>query len=79
MVTTFVVVILGVLVAMILYQVWRILGHVERLGAQFENEATLIRGDIADLRRNVAEKGFRMRYLVRFFKGTLGEMFRSRE
>ena len=49
MVTTFVVVILGILIAMILYQVWRILGHVERLGQIFEDEAKLVRGDIAEL------------------------------
>ncbi len=77
MVTTFVVVILGVLIGMILHKVWRILGHVERLGQIFEDEAQRVRGDIAELRSNVRVNGFRMRYIVRFFKGAMREIFRG--
>lgn len=75
MVTTAVVVVLSVLVAFILYRIWKILGHVERFSQMMNDEAALIRGDIGELRESVKHGGLRMRYLVRFFKGTLGELF----
>lgn len=75
MVTTAVVVIIGVLLGFILYRIWRILGHVERFSALMSEEAALVKKDIAHLRENVSSKGFRLRYLVRFFKGTISELF----
>jgi hypothetical protein len=74
-VTTGAVVIIGILVAFVLYRVWRILGHVERISEMMGDEAVLVKSDIAKLRHNVASKGFRMRYVVRFFKGTFAELF----
>jgi hypothetical protein len=77
MITTFVVVILGILVGMVLYKLWRILGHVERFSQMMNDETQLIRADIAQLRGNVHEGGLKMRYFMQFFKGTFGELFRS--
>jgi hypothetical protein len=74
-VTTIVVIILGILLALIFYRVWRILGHVERFSLLMSDEAMLVREDIAELRQNVKREGFKMRYIVRFFKGTLSELF----
>ena len=77
LVTTIVVIVLGILVAFVLYRVWQILGHVERISGEIDKETVLVRRDIAELRENVSSKGMRLRYLIRFFKGSLGELFRG--
>ena len=76
-ITSFVVVIIGVISGLILYRIWQILGHVQRFAQILEREAELVRRDVAHLRENVGKKGFRLKYFVRFFKGALGEFFRS--
>lgn len=74
-VTTIVVIGIGILLALILYRIWRILGHVERFSLLMSDEAMHVRDDIAQLRENVKREGFKMRYIVRFFKGTISELF----
>ncbi|MDR3572164.1 MAG: hypothetical protein P4L81_08360 [Candidatus Pacebacteria bacterium] len=73
-VTTIVTAVMGIGVALILYRIWAILGHVQRFAELMNHEAELVSKDLAELRESVSTKGFRMRYLVRFFKGTFSEL-----
>ena len=66
-VTTIVVIILGVLVALILWLLFRIMGHVEHLSEQVDEEAEFIRTDIADMRREV-RSGMRWSAVAAFGK-----------
>lgn len=68
MITTLVVVMLGIVVTLILFRVWRILGNVEKISAMLSDEGSLVRQDIADLRSNVRREGFRMRFISKFFR-----------
>ena len=76
-VTTCAVGIVGALSGLILYRIWQILGEVSRFAKMMNEEAALMRKDVAHLRANVAHKGFRMKYVVRFFKGAFRELFRG--
>lgn len=71
-VTTFVVVVLGVLVALLLYKVFRILSHVEEISKQLSEESALIRADIAAARTSIRDEGFKLKHLSAFFRSTLG-------
>lgn len=57
LITTIVVVVLAVIVGLILYRIWRILGHVERISQLASDEAALVRGDVAKLREHISQSG----------------------
>lgn len=67
-VTTIVVIMLGVVVTLILFRIWRILGSVEEISSMLSEEGSLVRKDIAGLRAKVREEGFRMRFFGNFFR-----------
>jgi hypothetical protein len=77
-VTTIAVVIVGVLLAIILFRIYQILSHVEDISREISEESTLVRADIADLRSNVRNQGFKMKFLSSFFRSTLGRFARTR-
>ena len=55
LITTLVVIVIGVLLAFVLYRIWKILGHVENISRDVSAESTLVRNDIAELRSAVHE------------------------
>lgn len=72
-VTTIVVIVIGVLVALILIRLYRIMGHLEHLSEQAEEEATLIRADLAEMRGNI-KRGMRWGAATLFMR-RLGKRF----
>ena len=71
-VTTAVVLILGVMSIIALYYVIRMLQNVGRITRNAANESDEIRTDIALLRNKLREEGMKVKYLVDFFLGMKG-------
>lgn len=70
-VTTFVVVVWGIIGAIVLYYVIRVLRYIERLSRTVAEEADELRGDIDEVRAQVREEGVRLKHIVQFFSGAL--------
>lgn len=58
-VTTLVAVAVGILVSLLLYRVWKILGHVEEISREVSEEAMLVRADIDTVRTVARTEGLR--------------------
>lgn len=71
-VTTIAVALLGVLFAIVLYRAWRILGHVERFMQQVNEEAGLVRHDIARARAGIG--AFSWRSGIKFLRGIYSDI-----
>lgn len=69
-VTTVVVVIVGVLLAIVLVRLFRILGTVEELSQMLTDEGKELRADLAHMRTDLAQKG-----LILSAVGALGRAF----
>ena len=85
-VTTIVVIGIGVLFVVILLRIWRILGHVEKISKDVSEESALLREDIGDLRTKIYREGFKIFTLGTFlnkafkrFTGRSGRRQRSGE
>lgn len=78
-VTTLVVVVLAVLLGLILYRVFRILGYIERISKGVEAESMEIRADIAELRTHIKKEGMQFGAIVRFFWKQLQRLFMNRK
>ena len=52
-ITTLVVIVIGVMLAFVLFRIWKILGHVEEISKEVSEESTLVRHDIAQLRSSI--------------------------
>jgi len=65
-ITSAVVVLLGILLVVILYKIWKILGYVERISKAIDEESTLIRADLDDLRAKVRSEGMKAKYFLAF-------------
>ncbi len=78
-VTTAVVVMLGIVVTLILFRVWRILGHVERISQELSEEAALLRGDVAEMRANIKREGFKLMHLGRLFTNNIGRFWKRKK
>lgn len=72
-VTTIAVVVVGLLLSVVLYKLWRILGHVERFAEELSEETKLVREDIAEFRGHV-KSGLRMSRIVKFWRSLGGEI-----
>jgi len=77
-VTTVAVAVLGLLLAFILFRVYQILSDVEHISHDWSQESALMREDIADLRKNVREKGFKFKNLFDLYSLTLGRFTRKK-
>lgn len=69
--TTLVVVGIGILVALILLRIWRILWNVEKISRDISEESALLRSDIATLRSDIRTHGFKFRYFKTLFSSAL--------
>jgi len=86
LVTTIVVIAIGVFLVLILMRIWRILGHVENISKDVSEESALLRDDIDDLREKMRTEGFKIFTLGAFlnkafkrFTGRSGRRERSGE
>lgn len=77
-VTTIAVVVVGILLAIILFRVYQILSHVEDISREVSEESVLMRADIAHVRGNIRAQGFKMKFLSTFFRSTLGRFARKK-
>jgi hypothetical protein len=77
-VTTVVVFLVGVLFAVVLYRIWRLLVQVEYFMQEVREETTLLRGDIAKVRGRL-QRGLRFRKLFNFGKDAFTEFTRERK
>jgi len=67
-VTTVIVLAIGIVVFLITLRLWRILGSIQRIAEMAEQETSLIKDDIAILRADVRREGFKLASLMRLFK-----------
>jgi len=67
-VTTILVLSVGIVMFLIALRLWRILGHIERIAEIAERETELIKDDIAVLRADIRREGFKLSSLFRLFK-----------
>ena len=67
-VTTILVLVVGVVMFLIALRIWHILGSIERIAKIAETESELIREDIAILRADIRREGFKISSLFRLFK-----------
>jgi len=67
-VTTILVLLVGIVMFLIALRIWRILGHIERIAKIAETESELIMEDIAILRADIRREGFKLSSLFRLFK-----------
>ena len=65
-VTTVIVVLVGIVALMLALRIWKILGHVENILQMAEQETGLIKEDIAQLRADVRRNGFKISGFIRF-------------
>jgi len=75
LVTTVIVILLAVVVTLVLYRIWRILGHVERISQEASEEATLIRADVAKVREHVSQSGLQVIALQKAVTGAVRKYF----
>lgn len=68
LVTTLVVIVLGFLSALILFRLWKILGHVEHISEHVAEESDLIREDITHLRNDIKSGASKVLSSFNFFK-----------
>ncbi|MDP2655112.1 MAG: hypothetical protein Q8P17_00940 [bacterium] len=66
-VTTLVVIVVGILIAYVLWRVQRVLKNVEHISEQVAMESDLVRQDLADLRNDVRAGKGRLRSLFGLF------------
>ncbi len=74
-VTTVVVVMLGIVVTLILFRVWRILGHVEDISREFSEESALLRNDVAEMRARIKNEGFKFAHIMSLFSSRVGRFW----
>jgi hypothetical protein len=69
-ITSVVVVVIGVLTSLILWRVWKMLGHMEKLSRDISEEGSLVRADIAFMRTTMVAEGFKIGLLTSFLTKT---------
>jgi len=70
-ITTLVVIMLGVVVTFILFRVWRILGHVEEISRELRDESALLRNDVAEMRARIKSEGFKFAHIISLFSSRI--------
>jgi len=70
-VTTIVVVLIGIFIVLILFKLWQILGHVEKISREVSEESVLLRQDIHEARLSIQAEGFKLKHIISFFRGSL--------
>ncbi|MFA7309801.1 MAG: hypothetical protein WC050_02745 [Candidatus Paceibacterota bacterium] len=70
-VSTLVVVVVGIFLTIVLIRVFRILGYVEELSKTVSDEAKDVRADVVELRAHIRREGFKLRHVGRFAKSLI--------
>lgn len=76
-VTTVVVLLLGIFLIVAVVYVIRILRNVDHLSRNISEESDHIRTDLGVLRKNVREEGMKISHFLRFFGGMVGRRKKS--
>lgn len=74
-VTTLVVVMLSVVVTLILFRVWRILGHIETISRDISEESALLREDVAQMRTRIKTEGFKFAHVMSLFSSRVARFW----
>jgi hypothetical protein len=75
-ITSAVTILIGVGMGFILWRIWKILGHVERIAGMFEEGTETLKRDITAIREAVSdERVWFMATVVRFLRRALGRNF----
>lgn len=74
-VTTLAVVMLGTVVTLILFRVWRILGHVEDISRDISEESALLRNDVAQMRSRIKTEGFKFAHIMSLFSSRVARFW----
>jgi len=77
-VTTLVVLMLGIVVTLILFRVWRILGHVEDISRDISEESALLRNDVAQMRARIKTEGFKFTHIMSLFSSRIARFWGKR-
>ena len=74
-VTTLVVLMLGIVVTLILFRVWRILGHMEDISRDISEESALLRNDVAQMRARIKTEGFKFAHIMSLFSSRIARFW----
>ena len=74
-ITTLVVLMLGIVVTLILFRVWRILGHVEDISRDIRDESALLRNDVAQMRARIKTEGFKFAHIMSLFSSRVARFW----
>jgi len=74
-ITTLVVLMLGIVVTLILFRVWRILGHVEDISRDISEESALLRSDVAQMRARIKTEGFKFAHIMSLFSSRVARFW----
>ncbi len=74
-VTTLAVVMLGSVVMLILFRVWRVLGYVEDISRELSEESALLRNDVAEMRARIKSEGFKFSHLAGLFSSRVARFW----
>lgn len=74
-VTTLVVVMLGIVVMLILFRVWRVLGYVEDISRELSEESALLRNDVAEMRARIKSEGFKFAHMAGLFSSRVARFW----
>ena len=74
-VTTLVVIMLGIAFTLVLFRVWRILGHVEDISRDIRDESALLRNDVAQMRARIKTEGFKFAHIMSLFSSRVARFW----
>ena len=74
-VTTLVVLMLGIVVTLILFRISRILGHIEDISRDISEESALLRNDVAQMRARIKTEGFKFAHIMSLFSSRVARFW----
>ena len=74
-VTTLVVLMLGIVVTLILFRISRILRHIEDISRDISEEIALLRNDVAQMRARIKTEGFKFAHIMSLFSSRVARFW----
>ena len=74
-VTTLVVLMLGIVVTLILFRISRILRHIEDISRDISEESALLRNDVAQMRARIKTEGFKFAHIMSLFSSRVARFW----